>query len=231
MHPIRLTAKAGMSAALGLALLGLMAIANPARAGDDTAPDIKFLRGILSSLGLQSQDDAYINYQERPPLVIPSNDRLPPPQKTDAAVNNPAWPKDPDVARAKMLKQSRNTDISVDQFERDSRALRPDEMTPGRKYAPPMRQHRTVENPSISADGTVRLRPSELGVTGGLFKKMFGKGDDEEAVRFTGEPPRTALTEPPSGYQTPSPNQPYGKGRGYEKPKVENYYLTHGELR
>ena len=38
---------------------------------------------------------------------------------------------------------------------------------------------------------------------------MFGK-DEEEVAKFTGEPPRASLTAPPPGYQTPSPDQPYG---------------------
>ena len=41
---------------------------------------------------------------------------------------------------------------------------------------------------------------------------MFG-GNKEETVKFTGEPPRTSLTDPPPGYQTPSPDQPYGAGK------------------
>ena len=35
----------------------------------------------------------------------------------------------------------------------------------------------------------------------------------EEYVAFTGEPPRSSLTEPPAGYRTPSPAQPYGVGQ------------------
>jgi len=35
----------------------------------------------------------------------------------------------------------------------------------------------------------------------------------EEYIPFTGEPARTSLTEPPRGYRTPSPTQPYGVGR------------------
>ena len=43
------------------------------------------------------------------------------------------------------------------------------------------------------------------------------------STRFTGEPPRTALTEPPAGYQTPSPDQPYGLGKEASKPKATDY--------
>ena len=57
---------------------------------------------------------------------------------------------------------------------------------------------------------------------------MFG-GKDEDAAQFTGEPPRTELTAPPPGYQTPSPDQPYGFGQS--APKVENDYMNRGELK
>jgi hypothetical protein len=40
---------------------------------------------------------------------------------------------------------------------------------------------------------------------------MFRSKD--EAVTFTGEPRRESLTEPPPGYQTPSPSQPYRSGK------------------
>ena len=58
---------------------------------------------------------------------------------------------------------------------------------------------------------------------------MFGK-DEPESGRFTGEPPRTALTEPPPGYQTPSPDQPYGVGKGTAAPKANNYLENHGTV-
>ena len=35
----------------------------------------------------------------------------------------------------------------------------------------------------------------------------------KNTATFTGEPPRASLTDPPPGYQTPSPDQPYGIGR------------------
>jgi hypothetical protein len=38
---------------------------------------------------------------------------------------------------------------------------------------------------------------------------MF-KYEEEKPIAFTGETPRTRLTEPPVGYQTPSPTAPYG---------------------
>ena len=55
---------------------------------------------------------------------------------------------------------------------------------------------------------------AELGSKG--FLNMFKTGfwaPKEEYTPFTGEPQRSSLTEPPRGYRTPSPNQPYGVGR------------------
>jgi hypothetical protein len=40
---------------------------------------------------------------------------------------------------------------------------------------------------------------------------MF-KGNTSESVPFKGEPTRDSLTQPPAGYQTPSPNFMYGTG-------------------
>ncbi len=50
------------------------------------------------------------------------------------------------------------------------------------------------------------LPPSKLGT-----KKLFGWfGNKGEQAPFTGEPERSSLTQPPPGYQTPSPSYPYG---------------------
>ncbi|MFZ0779278.1 MAG: hypothetical protein WAM74_22585, partial [Xanthobacteraceae bacterium] len=51
--------------------------------------------------------------------------------------------------------------------------------------------------------------PSELGAKKpGVFSFDWLKQEDYGT--FTGEPPRVSLTDPPPGYQTPSPDQPYG---------------------
>jgi hypothetical protein len=44
------------------------------------------------------------------------------------------------------------------------------------------------------------------------------------SASFTGEPPRTNLTAPPTGYQTPSPAQPYANSKEkYESKAVDPY--------
>ncbi len=73
-----------------------------------------------------------------------------------------------------------------------------------------------------------QLMPSQLGSSAGsVWDAMFGN-KKEETAKFTGEPPRASLTEPPPGYQTPSPDQPYGIGKAAVQ-KPTDYYTTHSE--
>jgi hypothetical protein len=220
-------------AALGAAIAAT-ALVGPARAGDDRPLDEQILHSILMGIGLQDPNAAQPTYEERPPLVLPKNDTLPPPQKTGAAIaKNPAWPKDPDVQRAKALaKEERNRDTFAE-FEREHNQLPPDQLGP---KGPISQQARASSAPNGEFNYTGRsgrMSPSELGFHGSLFDTMFGDGKDQqqETARFTGEPARTSLTEPPPGYQTPSPNQPYGLGKQNTTPKATNDYLTRGEIK
>jgi len=229
LRPTRLTAPFRTGAALSLVLAAAV-LATPARAADDDTPiDTKILRSFLEGIGLQ-REDRTINYQERAPLVIPPSRTLPPPEAPGAAVaNNPAWPKDPDVLRAQEEAAREKSAFSRadESMRREERALRPDELTPGAKPGTSKRVARATQTgvPGSSSDtGNGRLTPSQLGYSGGLFG-MFKSSNDDEVARFTGEPPRTSLTEPPPGYQTPSPDQPYGVSERAKAPKATNYNL------
>jgi hypothetical protein len=87
-------------------------------------------------------------------------------------------------------------------------------MTEGKPTAGPTTP-RGGEAPGKSAEGSAQPSTNaELGSKG--FLNMFKTGlwaPKEEYTPFTGEPQRSSLTEPPRGYRTPSPNQPYGVGR------------------
>jgi hypothetical protein len=213
------------AAAAGFVLVASMLVAPaPARAaddGDDDTPiDTKILRGILEGIGLERDGKNTIDYHERPPLVIPGSKALPAPQSSDAVIaNTPAWPKDPDVARARQARIDAKKGVSSDEIDKVwSQPLRPSEMMPGgdRGRTGPAPK---VVNPA-GAEGT-RLSADELGYRGGLFGSMFS-GKQERSARFTGEPARTSLVQPPPGYQTPSPDQPYGEGKSDSAPKAAN---------
>jgi len=227
---MRLTNAFSACAALGLAL-GIVILTGPApaRAADDEpSVDQKVMRGIMEGLGFKRDGEAQINYQERAPLVLPPNRDLPPPERPDAVTaNNPAWPKDPDVERRRAeAAMELNRNVS-DEREREQNPLRPNQLTPGGSGK--KKQARTDDGYDSPASGFGnQLLPSQLGTPkNGVFGAMFG-ASKEESAKFTGEPPRASLTDPPTGYQTPSPQQPYGLGKaGPEKPA--NYYTTHVE--
>jgi hypothetical protein len=211
--------------------LALVAVPSLARAGDDDVPfDTKIMRSIMGGLGLQRGDEPQINYQERGPLVIPPATVLPPPQRSDAAiVANPAWPKDPDIARAKAeadMERTRNIQAEIDLEQ--NQHMRPDQLAPGARTNPALARRTSTK--ATSSTGDRRLSPSELGFKGSIFDKMFGAVDDRDVTRFTGEPPRAALTDPPPGYMVPSPAEPYASGTTKSAPKPTDSYATHGEV-
>ena len=214
-------------AALGCLIGGvLFTAAAPARAGNDDnsgeAFDTKILRSILEGLGLQ-RDGNTIDYQERAPLVIPPSRDLPPPE-TDVAVKNPNWPDDPDVKRARELRAAEKADKTIISDKELSRPLRPSELNVGRRQASRLQGYKS---PGNDTEMSRPLMPSALGYKGGIFGSLFGK-DDNQTAQFTGEPPRVSLTDPPAGYQTPSPNEPYGHGKEKYNPKANDYLTEHG---
>jgi hypothetical protein len=208
---------------LRAALLAFMALAVllpsvAARAADDDdkdeAIDNKIFRNVIEGLGLRERDRE-IDYRERSPLVVPPNvSALPPPDVAGAQASVPAnWPTDQDVKRAKAAKAAErklNYRRSDSAMGEEDRPLSPDKLSPGGSG----RGVSSSEDPRNSdpynresAEESSRpSKPSLLGSIGNLFSN---KTEKDVAV-FRGEPARDSLTEPPVGYQTPSPSQPYG---------------------
>ena len=147
MRPTRLKARLPVIAAVGAAVAVAAVVAagiGPARAADGDRPfDEQMIHSILTGLGLKDPSEAQPTYEERPPLVIPQSDTLPPPQSAGAAIaNNPAWPKDPDVMRARALaKQEKNRDTFTEML-REQNPLPPDQLNPEESRPPAGQQER-----------------------------------------------------------------------------------------
>ena len=230
MSMMRLTKVFTSCTAFGLALgaAAVLLSASARAADDDVSVDQKFMRSIMDGLGLKRDGEATINYRERAPLVLPPSRDLPPPERRDAVTANPAWPKDPDVARRKAeAATERDRNIS-DERELEQNQLRPDQLTPGGRAKKKQASSDNGYQAPASGLGS-QIMPSELGYKGNLFGTMFGS-KKEETAKFTGEPPRDSLTDPPPGYQTPSPDQPYGVGKA-TAPKPTDDYTTRSELK
>jgi len=189
--------------------VGLVMIAGAARAQDDDEDDKTFeekiIEGIMAGIGGTNMDNRGIDYRERSPLVVPPKIDLPPPESAKTEIKDPNWPKDPDEARRKAVIARRKKE-NKDPVEA-SRVLMPSELNV--RTPPPARTNNDPVQPGDSLNNPV-LSPSQLGFEGG-FSKMFG-GNKVETAPFKGEPTRESLTQPPPGYQTPSPNFMYGTG-------------------
>ena len=191
--------------------IGLVMAAGPVRAADDEDEDDKtfeekIIEGIMRGIGGTNMENRGIEYRERSPLVVPPKLDLPPPGQAAAEAKVPNWPKDPDEQRRKAAIEARKK-ANKDPREA-SRILTPSELAAGKTVAPTRSGGDSVQ-PGNSFNNPI-LSPSQLGYTGG-FSGMFG-GNKTETAPFKGEPTRDSLTQPPAGYQTPSPNFAYGTG-------------------
>jgi hypothetical protein len=178
----------------------------PALAGDvdadaDDTLDTKIMRNFLTGIGLQKDTGAGIDYHERSPLVVPPTRELRPPQSAATIANDPAWPKDKDVAARK--KTAKKQAIAPSE-EEDMRQLRPDEL----RGAPSAGSGAAGDQGNPNATRAEQMTPQQLGHTGFTFSNVFNR--EGRQVQFTGEPARSSLTEPPVGLRTPSAKYPYG---------------------
>jgi hypothetical protein len=212
--------KTSLTRAMWLAAIalgvGLVLAAGPVRAGDDEEEDDrtfeeKIIGNIMAGVGATNMENKGIDYRERSPLVVPPKLDLPPPASSTEA-KAPNWPKDPDEARRKAAIAARKKEVK--ESNKDPRTafgpLTPDQLNVGGK--PPAAARTSgmdSDKPGNSLNNPV-LSPSQLGFNGRLGD-LFG-GNKPETAPFKGEPERQTLTQPPPGYQTPSPNFAYGTG-------------------
>jgi len=206
MRALRLSAIAG---GIGLVMTVGVARAQQAEEDDDKTFEEKIIEGIMSGIGGTNMDNRGIDYRERSPLVVPPRMDLPPPAGTKAEVKAPNWPKDPDEARRKAAIAARKKS-KPDPIEA-SRILTPAELDTAKTNT---RTPAAAGDSSLPGDpgANAILSPSALGFDGfSGIKNVFG-GNKAEVAPFKGEPTRDTLTQPPPGYQTPSPNFAYGTG-------------------
>ena len=189
--------------------IGLIMSAGIARAEDDEEDDSsiseKVIGGIMRGLGGTNMENTGIEYRERSPLVVPPRLDLPPPDAgVEVKVTN--WPKDPDLQARQARAAERKKTGRPEEILEAARPLTPAEMAPKRVKRT---SSNGTEQPGNQTTNPM-LSPSQLGVSSGITK-LFG-GNSVQTAPFKGEPTRDSLTQPPTGYQTPSPNYAYGTG-------------------
>ena len=191
--------------------IGFVMMSDAARAQDDEDDDRTFeekiIDNLMAGIGATNMENRGIDYRERSPLVVPPTTELRPPASTSAEVKVPNWPKDPDVMRQKAMVERRKKEKKNTSPEQDARPLTPSELAVGKTAAPKRADNDPVQ-PGVT--NSPMLSPSQLGFNGS-FSSLF-PGNTSESVPFKEEPTRESLTQPPPGYQTPSPNFMYGTG-------------------
>jgi len=192
-----------------LLLLPAAAFAQQAQDDDEDTFEQKIIKNILGGMGVDVGRPG-IDYRERSPLVIPPTRDLPPPQAAGTATSNPAWPRD--VERKVTVSKTKNTRATPDEPGSES-VLTPNELNRGINPRAPRVTDPSQTTGSIEEANIGRpMSPTQLN-NKGIFNwnALMGTHLNEQAT-ITGEPARGSLTQPPPGYQTPSPNFAYGTG-------------------
>ncbi len=176
-------------AMMGALLAGCQA--NSLASGSGSGDPMQDLLGDpLVALGVKADpNQEYIEYGPRSPLVMPPSGDLPPPQQAIAMTEG--WPDDPDERQRREYEAARRA--ALQEMPRDvENAPQPmsradlDEW--GRRFG------RVDSNsPLRPADPGNAVNPAEL----------RARSIDPNAA--PSEPPRRALTDPPSGYRMPAP--------------------------
>lgn len=227
--------RALLCGALGLAVVtGFAQGAARAEDGEEKSSiwDFNPVEDLMRGLGFKNGTENEANYRERSPLVIPPNTELPKPEFSRASAVPASWPVDPDAkkrkaaAKAKLYTQANKSNQGSLDPESEGGGLLPGQLNPG--GAP------TITGSTRPADTTIEdgapIAPSKLGYIGGLFTNAVNP-NREETGTFTGEPPRANLTQPPTGYQTPSPTAPYGVSKKRAPAKARDIDYASGEVR
>jgi hypothetical protein len=165
-----------------LALLAMASIAPGVARAQSNESGI--FGSMLKTLGIGGENN--IEYHERPPLVVPPTRELPPPQPADA--KTAAQPKKGTTVR-----------------DLDKLAV------PQRPVEPSLAGAGAPAPSGGSPETTAAIPQAQPAPSGGFFSKLFSSsGSDKPATPVAPVPARKSLTEPPLGYESPAPSQPYG---------------------
>jgi hypothetical protein len=211
LRSVRLTAVAA-----GIAVVLSSSMARAQDDDDESTFEEKIIKNLMSGIGATNMDNKGIDYRERSPLVIPPKIDLPPPGSAATEVRDPNWPKDPDVLRHQQTIAARKK--SKPTPEESAQSILPSKLATHGSGT--ITRRAETEQPGQPQSDNPSLSPSQLGFTG-KFLNLFG-GNKPQTATFTGEPEREQLTQPPAGYQTPSPNYAYGTG---PKEALGNTYI------
>ena len=223
---VRVSYVAMLSLGIGLVMTHV------ARAGDDDRTmSEKIMDSFYGTIRGTNMDNRGIDYRERSPLVVPPTLDLPPPAAAAAPAEISNWPKDPDerqrkaiiAAKKKSAPPPARVQVTTAAGAAAAEAARPINIAPPTDAAQAPIPGTTRPAYASDRNGTALTdpiydKPGDL-FTGGAsdladklgMGSLFGTSKNAVAVEPGTEPAREALTQPPVGYQSPSPNYAYGE--------------------
>ena len=141
------------------------------------------IESFLGALGLKPSDEDN-KYPERAPLVVPPTTKLPKP-KSISSVNDPAWPKDPEILKKKAAEAEAATFSAPPEA---SKALTLEEMKALKNAGP------RTNTPSIAVDTARPLSVQEMSQADEIMKKIVA---EKSSVSSDGKSVRNTLSDPP----------------------------------
>ncbi len=198
--------RAGIVAALTVASASIGVVA-PAGAQE-------LSRTISNALGLTADEENAIDYRERPPLVVPPQMKLRPPEAGDLAGRQANWPQDPDLARRKAAEAERDRPVTFfSDRELDRPRLNPYEVRAGRRPGAGLPTEPLPVETDIDSRRSA-ITPYEL-------RRIDRRPEQETVLRPGEEPQRRYLTEPPTGARLPAAGAALKATRDKPEPERE----------
>ena len=212
-------------AALCLSLAVTTGSAFAQESNDGRTMSEKIKDGFYGMVRGTNMDNRGIDYRERSPLVVPPTLDLPPPASAASQGQIANWPRDPDERQRKAVIAAKKKDAPPPARVRVTNGADPQQAAQPINIAPPVEEAPIpgTTRPAYASDrnGTALTDPI-YDKPGDLFTGGAAALSDWSGVNLFGskktmpiepgtEPARTALTQPPAGYQTPAAGYNYGE--------------------
>lgn len=184
--------------------------------GTSQAPDIALVDSVMKGLGAVDPNEKPIDYKPRAPLAMPSEpDKLPEPETNVAGVNSADWPAQKESEQLSELKQ-----LYAGTSMMHSEPLTPEQMrgfkitgaSPNRNLDAERRDHEITEGGKLT-----RAEQRQE------WEKLQALQAQKTGLDQSGLATRRFLTEPPTGYSTPSPDAPMPEVIAKKKRKPTNH--------
>ena len=171
--------------------------------GTSQAPDVALVNSVMKGLGAVDPNEKPIDYKPRAPLAMPSEPaKLPEPETAVAGVDSQDWPKNRDNEQLTEIKQ-----LYAGSGRMQREPLTPEQMRGFKITGVTGQNQRDLEAErrlNEITEGEVLTRAEQRAEWERLQKlKAQQAGLDQSGLAT-----RRYLTEPPTGYSTPSPDAP-----------------------